>query len=428
MKEVLAQSARVPDLACVAASGEPDRQFWQAQFAALLASRFMHVPVKPGSELTQQLIIRDGAVSATTAIKAVLRQMVAPLRAGCNVCIDISRLVDNSAATVAEIASCCAENIPFECLGAQQLSFSIRADHPALGAAMELRQCSSLHYPRLVIRFGSDPDFYTRADWPALVAASHADCGIMPVPVMASRPLSGLHSIERGECVMPTSLFEVPAETAWLVLNIDACRMGAPRRLREQLATCLRFADNLIDNVEWHRSGHRLDAVLNRRVAIHITGIGDMLLQQQRDPENTDTFNELRRWLLFVRRCFVHESVRLARSRGPFPELGVNELVTTLTPHYGVRNARRLVAHRSMRHRHLLALSPLSILPTSAAVPRLDRWLKLIPAIACADTLCMSGGDPRSRLQPDSWARLLQMTGAMSSGVAIRTERFTLYS
>jgi hypothetical protein len=428
MDDYLAQSTHAADIVRIAADGERHGQLWRARFAALLASGLVRVPVTPGSELTWQLPADPSAGSVSTATDSLLVKMLPALRTGSQVSIDVSALTHQVAETISAIATACATDLNDPALVQSRLSFSLRANHPGLASAIQMHQSGPACYRRLVVRFGYDSDFNAHMDWPMLTAASHSDPGILPVPAMASRPLSGLHSVERGQCVMPASLFEVPAETAWLVLNVDARCMGAPRMLRSQLATCLRFADNLIDNVAWPCSGLRLDAVLNRRVAINITGIGDMLLEQGRDPASSRTFTELRRWLLFVRRCFVHESVYLARRRGPFPELGVSELVATLAPHYGARNARRLVSHRSMRHRHLLALSPFSILPSSAGLSRLDRWLHLVPVIGCADTLSMSGSDPRTRLQPNSWARLLQMTGALSAGSAIHSEKITLYS
>jgi hypothetical protein len=214
---------------------------------------------------------------------------------------------------------------------------------------------------------------------------------------------------------MPSSLFEAPPATAWLTLDIDARGLKHSGKIRARLAACLRFADNLIDTLDWPEPSLRLDALLNRRVAIHVSHIGNKLAEQGRIPSASSTFSELQRWLLFVRRCFVHESMLLARRRGPFPELCANELIANLTPCYGVADARALVRNRLLRHRHLLALSPLALFPDPACPGPAHAWLGLIPAIGCADAITMYGGDVRTRLSAGNWSKLLQLTGAVAA-------------
>ena len=289
-------------------------------------------------------------------------------------------------------------------------------DHPEILKFLRLRGRRAFGYPNVAVRFGADPSNYRGEIWKSLMSLSHLDEQIKLVPVMAARPLSGLHATERGQGVMPGGLFEVRANTAWMILEIDATRLTSPAFLRSQLGLCLRFADNLIDIQDWPLPALRLDALLNRRIALHIGRLGQMIANAGLNPASFGTLRQLQRWLWLVRKSFIQESNRLARNRGPFPAFGATELVASLAPCYGVADANRLIRNRSVRHRHLLALSPFSVFPDKRGFEVDYIWFYLLPVIICADTLSMFGNDMRKRLRPKAWSRMLQLTGAMASG------------
>ena len=159
-----------------------------------------------------------------------------------------------------------------------------------------------------------------------LARISHVNSLIRPVPMTAVRPLSALHNAERGQAAMPHALFEVPAGTAWLLLDVDVRKLGRPATGRRLLRYTLRFADNLIDAVNWPLPALRLDALLNRRVALRLIHVGDLLISAGLQPGSAGAFMWLQRQLQFVRRCIIHESMLLARRRGPFPDLCAGDL------------------------------------------------------------------------------------------------------
>ena len=69
----------------------------------------------------------------------------------------------------------------------------------------------------------------------------------------------------------------------------------------------------------------------------------------------------------------------------------------------------------------LLALSPFALFPTAPAAQGDEKWLNLIPALACADALTMHGKDVRARLSVTAWGRLLRMSGALGDrAISIR--------
>lgn len=310
-------------------------------------------------------------------------------------------------------------------LDSNALMFSIVDAHPGLATLLQARLLNPAFAAPLAIRYQSPP-LGCGGDpllWQRLVSASYADTGIIPVPAGAGQALSGLHPNERATTVIPRGFFAAASDTAWLLLRLDASRLGSPAVLRRQLADCLRLADNLIDGTIWPRPALHVDALLNRRVALHIDGVGEWLNQNGLLPDDPQTFVRLRRWLAFVRRCFAHASMLLARQRGPFPQLGAAELIAELSPHYGHSNATQLVRNRCLRHRHILALSPFSILPATINQANERRWLDLLPAIGCADIISMAGSERRRSLSPGGWERLLHITGALSRSRTLITHK-----
>lgn len=403
------------DLAARAAAAEACDGSWEARFRQLFSSGILTMRLPPGKEIALPVASCAQPEDLLAAVSSFVHQLTPALLSGCMVGVDLSQVgTDYFDEWLAEFTSAigglwCAEQRP-----QGVLTLSLCIDHPKLLRFLQLRGCRELGCPRVAVRFDTSVRYSKRA-WQMLIELSHTDERVILLPVMAVRPLSGLHASERGQCVMPVGLFEAPASSAWIMLELNAARLAPPPLLRQQLATCLRFADNLIDVQDWPQPRLRMDALLNRRIALHLVGIGQLVADAGLDPASFSTLQQVQRWLVFVRKCFVRESRLLARNRGPFPAFGADELVASLAPRYGVADANRLVRNRSLRHRHLLALSPFAVFPDSPDVAADEHALSLLPAISCADILTMYGKDMRRRMRLGSWSRLLQMTGALAA-------------
>ncbi|MEE8235312.1 MAG: hypothetical protein V3R53_00860 [Gammaproteobacteria bacterium] len=446
-------------LAILAAAGEPRREHWQRRFQCLLASRAIsalsggEVPDIDAGALAGQFGLRFRKVPADrggfSASIAFIAQRVAPLlSAGRKVCVDLTPVPGDTfepANGESGFAAFCAAlqvHLPSFFGSAKprpgQLMFSLLADHPGLPAFLKLREIDALACPYLGIRIpnrmmsrlrfgtgetnGGDSACAENPDsiWERLTRTSHQDPGVVLIPAATTLPLSDLHSSERCEVAMPQSLFEAPADSAWLALQLDVSRLADPvagigfRRLRPILRAGLRFADNLVDCVEWPWASLRLDAMLNRRVAVHLVGIGDLVDKLDLDPLDFRSLQLVARWLGLMKRVLIRESAALARRRGPFPGLGVNDLVRNLAPHYGLKDAERLIRQHSLRHRHLLAISPWAIFPSSASKHPTIEYCNLLPAISCADTINMYGDHKRHGLPLRHYRQLMRMTWALS--------------
>ena len=446
-------------LAILAAAGEPRREHWQRRFQCLLASGAIdalsdgQVPDTGASALAGQFGLRFRKLRADrdgfSASIACIAKRVAPLlSAGRKVCVDLTPVPDdtlkqsNSDSDFAAFCTALQAHFPSFLGGTKprpgHLMFSLLADHPGLPDFMKLREAESLACPylgvripnRLMSRLRFDTDEANRNDsacaekpdsvWEQLTRISHQDPGVVLIPEATTLPLSDLHSSELCEVAMPQSLFEAPADSAWLALQLDVSRLADPiagigfRRLRPILRAGLRFADNLIDCVDWPWASLRLDAMLNRRVAVHLVGIGDLVDRLDLNPLDFKSLQLVARWLGSMKRVLIRESAALARRRGPFPGLGVNDLVRNLAPHYGLKDAERLIRQRSLRHRHLLAISPWAIFPSAASNHPTIDYCNLLPTIACADTINMYGDRKRHALPLRDYRQLMRMTWALS--------------
>jgi hypothetical protein len=176
----------------------------------------------------------------------------------------------------------------------------------------------------------------------------------------------------------------------------------------------LRMADNLIGQVDWGTSRLREDAAENRRLAIQVSGIGDLVDRQEWNPALFSTTRAVSRRLALLKALLVSESLCLARRRGPFPALGTDALVQVLVPRFGRKSAESLVRRHSLRHRHLLALSPFAVFPrNNPSFPPAD-YLHLLSGLRWADTVALYGDEHRQQLTLAEYRKLLRMTWAQA--------------
>ena len=296
--------------------------------------------------------------------------------------------------------------------------FSLRAEHPACRTLLKAVQDSGAAGTRAALRVDAGT-FREEVLWEELVSASHANPRIDLVLAGRKRPLTDLMGSEKPDTIMPLSLFEAPADTAWLGMQFDLSAIPAEQiergtgHLKKLVRVGVRLADNLIDSVTWPSEQLRRDALANRRLAAHVVGIGDLVLRHGLDPAAFSTLRLLQRWLTLFKRQLLRESLRLARERGPYPALNAEQLVRTLAPRYGDDRARRIISERSPRHRQLLALSPYCVLPRESNAIPARTWLKLLPLVRIADNLTMHGSQVRSLLDRADYERLLRSTWAL---------------
>lgn len=427
---------RHPALRPLADSPSGDGQLMMRNIAGQQALRF---PVVSG----------DAEWLRRRSMAVVARRLAAHLAAGDHVGLDVSTVARGEApgSVRREQMQSLAEGLQNELppalsrygVAARRLTLSVAADHPGIAALLRLRESSTLGRPRIVIRL---PDRFMQALagaaagagggeavqwsgdplrlWQGLTALAHREPGIRLVLGQTSRPACALAWGERSDAVLPVSQFEVRADTAWLALCLQLDQLGLCnardgwRELRRLLRAALRLADNLVDQLHWASCELAQDALVNRRVAMHVTGIGDLVDRWRLDPTAVSALRLAVRSVALLRRLMLRESNALARERGPFPGLELRELSSSLSRNFGEERARRLLRQAGLRHRHLLVLSPFSVFPERASRHPLPAYLHLLPVIRTADTIAMHGEGMARALPLPAYRRLVRTSWAIA--------------
>jgi hypothetical protein len=144
-----------------------------------------------------------------------------------------------------------------------------------------------------------------------------------------------------------------------------------------------------------------------------LVGAGGLVDEYGLDPGDFTTLRRVTRWFTLLQRLAVRESAALAAARGPFAGLRADDLVEALAGRYGHTRAHELIRRRSLRHRHLVALSPFSLIPERDSRHPQARYLHLLPALRCADSVCTQGDSARHRLGLSEYRQLLRMAWAL---------------
>ena len=214
-------------------------------------------------------------------------------------------------------------------------------------------------------------------------------------------PVIPLLSVERATGVLPAIGIQVPAGTAWLPARFDLSRFANDRGVVEEnlLEDALRrgveILDRMFGHLRWPTPQMRHDAWLNRRLAIDVTGTGDLVMKRGLDPRCFGTLEELDRLLRRVRSVLRSQTRLIAERMQGLPALEKFDPSESL-PGGRVRSSWRAkwldaVELESPRHRNLIAMSPWSLFPGSR--PADIRCADLLPLLRLADA-CGSGGAP----------------------------------
>jgi len=202
-------------------------------------------------------------------------------------------------------------------------------------------------------------------------------------PVVVSQ--CSLLSAEAAHGVVPSVCLQGPLGSAWLPLRIDVSVLQE-NEIEEALCRGVQLGDELHRLVAWPTAQARHDAWLNRRLAIMVTGFGDLLQRRGLDPGCFKALQSLCELLRMVQDTLGRQSKLIAMRDGHVPALSQND-PSRVMPAGVVRNAwhkrwSRAAEVAATGHRNLLVLPLWSIFPHKG--PADYRYSDLLPLLAYA--------------------------------------------
>lgn len=223
----------------------------------------------------------------------------------------------------------------------------------------------------------------------SMLQAAYAQAISSPCPLLSD---------ELALSVLPTTAIQAPAGSAWLSLRLDVTRFAAPNgitcdgALEQALCCAVEIGDELLDLMVWPNARMRHDAWLNRRLAIIVSGFGDLLKMRSLDPCDFAALQDLSATAMSIQAILWRESRRLAAKIDVLPALRQADPSHAL-PGGQVRNGWRkrwqqAMRQAAIRHRNLLVLSPWCLFP--AAEPADIRYANLLPLLGFADACSFS--------------------------------------
>lgn len=235
----------------------------------------------------------------------------------------------------------------------------------------------------------------TDRNWRYLWSQRGSVAPVLPAYGASVRPSSPLLATEVAGSVLPVFGMPVPGNTAWLPLDIylpgfaDSRGVLSWPALEHALEVSVSAGDRLLDEVEWSTPAQAADARHNRRLAISISGIGELACRQRADPGDLRCLRQAIDIISRIRKRLCVYSNRVAGIAGPAPVL----LQADPSERWSDRAHRQHWRQRwrsaleaaSVRNRNLLVLSPYSVLPVETG--SCAEYADLLPVIQYADAI-----------------------------------------
>ena len=233
----------------------------------------------------------------------------------------------------------------------------------------------------------------TDKNWSFLWRNRMASAALRPAYGVTVRTACPLLADESTASVLPVHGIQVPADSAWLPVSLALPRFADDsgdlewHQLLRALASGVELLDKVMDRLQWSHPGQQADARLNRRLAISITGLGDLVARRRLDPGDLDTLRWLSAIVVRIRKILWQRSSRMARINGCLPALCGSDPSgrwDDCAHRESWQQRWRIALEKSaVRHRNMLILSPYSVLPSTTICDA--DYTDLLPVIANAD-------------------------------------------
>ena len=259
-----------------------------------------------------------------------------------------------------------------------------------LGAGPRYVLCDSLqmqHHDDARVQRATDEN------WSFLWRRRAARPPLLPAYAASVTTRCVLSGDEAATTVLPELGMQVPPGTAWLPLVLhlpdfsDGRGQLCQAALEHALGAAVELGEKLLDCLQWPDPVLERDAARNRRLAIAIGGIGDLVVERGADPGDLAALKWIDGVIARLQGFVWERSRSLARRLGPLPSLLQSPPAAGWSCDAKYRDWqlrwRRTVEDAGVRHRNLLALSPYSVLPAQASSAA--DYVDLLPVLAHAD-------------------------------------------
>ena len=230
-------------------------------------------------------------------------------------------------------------------------------------------------------------------NWSFLWRRRNAESPLLPAYATGVTTRCPLLDDEKATGLLPALAIQAPATSAWLPIELrlgdfsDGSGRLCWETLQRALRACVDIGDRLLDHLAWPEAAQRTDACMNRRLAVSVGGIGDLVLERGADPADLRTLQWIDRTVLRMAKILWHRSRALARRHEILPAL----LHSDPTPSFSGMARRRdwqlrwksAVVKSAVRHRNLFVLSPYALLPT--ADHAVTDFIDLLPVLRRAN-------------------------------------------
>ena len=215
-------------------------------------------------------------------------------------------------------------------------------------------------------------------------------------------PQCPLLSVEPATAVVPVVALQAPPGSAWIPLQVNLSRFADDKgvlreaALEQALHRCVEIGELLHDRAAWPTAQMRHDGWLNRRLAVILSGFGDIAHRRGYDPARFICLAELSDVLRWAQEVLRRQSRSIAKRTESLPALERSDPTRALPT--GVlrdgwrkrwQDAADFAAHR---HRNLIVMSPWSVFPSAQAADY--RYADLLPLLDFAHALSFTKPPP----------------------------------
>jgi hypothetical protein len=263
-------------------------------------------------------------------------------------------------------------------------------------------------------------EFVTEENWDDLRGQVEAGAATLALAGFVV-PQCPLLSAEPASVTETPLKLQVPEGSAWVCMRVDLSRFSNPdgtldeNALYRSLETCVDVGEALHDVVHWSTPQQSYDAWLNRRLAVMITGIGDLAASAGEEPGSHQSLRRLNQVLVGAHRTLQSRSRQIAMCSDRLPAITLSDPSHRL-PSGSIRDDWRRRWQQAarvslVRHRNLLVLSPWSLFPADR--PADLRYAEFLPVLRHADTIAFDKNVSTSHWNLNEFKRFCQRSHAV---------------